>query len=375
MQLKISRSDLLKSLSHIQGVVERRNTIPILSNVKLEANDNSLGFTATDMDLAISETQSAEISTPGNITVPAHTFYDIARKLPEDAEVNINYAGDNESSLKITAGNCNFSLPVIPANDFPIIEAGDITHSFEIARGDLIKLFDKSKFAISTEETRYYLNGIFLHDATQNGNNVLRAVATDGHRLARIDVPLPEGGKDIPKIIIPRKAIHEIKKVLDEAENVEKVKLSISATKIQVEIAGSIIVSKLIDGNFPDYERVIPTNNNNVLKTKVTPLKTAIDRVSTISSDKGRAVKLTLGDNKLVLSADNIDIGFAQEEVTVDYSAAKVETGFNSKYLLELTNVLEGDTAEFHFADSSSPTLVQDNSDSSALFVIMPMRI
>ncbi len=377
MHFKIDRNLLLKSLSHIQGVVERRNTIPILSNVKIEAENAKLQFTATDMDVAVTDNIEAEILNAGSITVPAHTFHDIVKKLPDGVNIDCIYDQENSTkTLQINAAQCNFTLPIIEANDFPVIETGEITHKFTIKKNDFLKLLDKSKFAISTEETRYYLNGIFLHDTINNNNkSVLRAVATDGHRLARVEVDLPDGANDMPKIIIPRKTILEIKKFLDENTENKEVKIYISATKIKFEFANITLISKLIDGNFPDYERVIPTNNNLILKTAVKPLTTAIDRVSTISSEKGKAVKLTLGDNKLILSADNIEVGYAKEELNVDYSHALIETGFNSKYLIELTSVLDGDTAEFHFSDGSSPTLVQDSSDLSSLFVIMPMRI
>lgn len=376
MHFKIDRNLLLKSLSHIQGVVERRNTIPILSNVKIEAENAKLQFTATDMDVAVTDNIEAKILKTGSITVPAHTFHDIVKKLPDEVTIDCIYDQENSNKiLQIAAAQCNFTLPVIEANDFPIIETGEITHQFTIQKNNFLKLLDKSKFAISTEETRYYLNGIFLHDTVNNSKNVLRAVATDGHRLARVEVDLPEGAKDMPKIIIPRKTILEIKKFLDENIENKEVKIYISASKIKFEFANITLISKLIDGNFPDYERVIPTNNNHILKTEVKPLTTAIDRVSTISSEKGKAVKLTLGDNKLILSADNIEVGYAKEEINVDYSHALIETGFNSKYLIELTSVLDGETAEFHFSDGSSPTLVQDSSDLSSLFVIMPMRI
>jgi len=374
MQFKINKNTLIKSLSHIQGVVERRNTIPILSNVKITTAENSVELTATDMDLALTETLEAEIIKQGSITVPAHTFHDIIKKLPDSSEISITYDEDQDKKLQIIADKCDFSLPVIPANDFPAIESGEVTHSFQINKKDLLKLFDKSKFAISTEETRYYLNGIYLHDTVHNDKDVLRAVATDGHRLARIDVALPEGAKGIPAIIIPRKTILEVKKVLDEAEDNE-IKISISGTKIKIECNNSILLSKLIDGSFPDYERVIPLENNLVLKTEVRPFTDAIDRVSTISLDKGRAVKLTLGGNKLLLSANSAESGYAQEEIPVNYDSNKIETGFNSRYIMELTSVLEGDTMELFFADSSSPTLVQDTEDNSSLFVIMPIRM
>ena len=377
MHFKIDRNSLLKSLSHIQGVVERRNTIPILSNVKINAKNSNLEFTATDMDVAVTDNIPAEILSDGTITVPAHTFHDIVKKLPDGSSIDCSYDESNSTSktLKIKSAKCNFTLPVIESNDFPVIETGDITHKFSVNKKDFLKLVDKTKFAISTEETRYYLNGIYLHDTNNNGKNVLRAVATDGHRLARVEVDLPEGAKDMPKIIIPRKTILEIKKVLEEDNENNEITIHISTTKIKFEFANITLISKLIDGNFPDYERVIPNNNNLILKTEVKPLAIAIDRVSTISSDKGKSVKLTLGDNKLVLSADNVEVGFAKEELAVNYASDLIETGFNSKYLIELTSVLEGETAEFHFSDGASPTLVQDSSDSSSLFVIMPMRI
>lgn len=374
MQFKIDRSILIKSLSHIQGVVERRNTIPILSNVKMTAGNNTVELTATDMDLALTENIAAEVSKKGSITVPAHTFHDIIKKLPESSNISIVYDDSTDKQLQIIAENCDFSLPVIPADDFPVIESGDVTHSFKINRDDLLKLFDKAKFAISTEETRYYLNGIYLHDFDNGKDHTLRAVATDGHRLARIDVPLPEGAKGMPAIIVPRKTILEVKKVLEESDD-DTVLVSISNTKIKIETNNSTLLSKLIDGNFPDYERVIPSGNTLVLRTMVKPFTDAIDRVSTISLDKGRAVKLALGDNKLLLSANSTESGHAQEEITVNYDHSKIETGFNSRYIMELTSVLEGDTMELFFSDSSSPTLVQDVNDSASLFVIMPIRI
>lgn len=377
MQFEIDRNILLKSLSHIQGIVERRNTIPILSNVKIEAKANIITLTATDMDVSLSETINTDIQKEGVITVPAHTFHDIVRKLADNAKILCEFAitENDQNVLKISSKNCNFTLPVIDAGDFPEIEAENITSNFKISKRDLLKLLDKAKFAISTEETRYYLNGIYLHDTEHNGKNVLRAVATDGHRLARIEVDLPEGAKDIPNIIIPRKTILEIKKIIDEENEQSEANIFISSSKIKIEYENSTLISKLIDGNFPDYSRVIPSNNNLILKTKVKPLTTAIDRVSTISSDKGKGIKLSLNKNKLTLSSDNQETGYAQEELNVEYNENEIETGFNSKYLLELTSVIDGEMAEFHFASSSAPTIVKDASDPSLLYVIMPMRI
>jgi DNA polymerase-3 subunit beta len=374
MQLSIDRNTLLKSLTHIQGVVERRNTIPILSNVKLEAKANKLSLTATDMDLAISEDITADVQTEGTTTVPAHTLHDIIRKLQEGEKIEISLKNEK---LLIKAKACKFSLPCLSAEQFPTISADDSSHNFNITIADLLKLIDKAKFAISTEETRYYLNGIFLHHAkNQDEKDVLRAVATDGHRLARVEVALPEGAKDIPSVIIPRKAIMEIKKILDEEDKTKTVTVALSDTKIKITGSSVVLVSKLIDGTFPDYEKVIPSANNIIMGTKVKPLCAAIDRVSTIASDKTRGVKILLSNNKLTLSANNVDIGDAQEELDVKFDAANdIETGFNSKYLLEMASVLEGEDAEFFFSDSMSPTIVKDSADLSSLYVIMPMRI
>ena len=373
MQFKIDKNIFIKSLSHIQGVVERRNTVPILSNVKITASDNNVELTATDMNISLTENLEAEVSESGCITVPAHTFCDIIRKFPDSSIITISYQETEGGKLEITSNKCDFSLPVIAANNFPIIESGDITHSFTISRVNLLKLFDKAKFAISTEETRYYLNGIFLHDTiNEDSEEVLRAVATDGHRLARIEVDLPEGAKDMPKIIIPRKTIFEAKKILDESDKTD-VTISISDNKIKIEHDNSVLLSKLIDGSFPDYEKVIPTGNSHILKTEIKSFTDAIDRVSII--DKGRSIKLIVDNDKLLLSANNVESGRSQEELEVSYKGNRIESGFNSRYVMELTSVLEGNTMELCFSTGSAPTLVKDNTDADSLFVIMPIRM
>lgn len=379
MKASISKEVLQKCLSHLQGVVERRNTIPILANVKIstsDLDDHNLVFSATDMDLAIQEVIPANVTTCGELTVPAHTLHDIVRKLPSGSEITFEYSEtDTNNRLKISAANCDFTLPVISATEFPEINITDVSHKFTLGKDDLCKLVNKSRFAISTEETRYYLNGIYLHQAVSDNVDMLRVVATDGHRLAQIQVPLPEGASDLPSVIIPRKTILEIKKVLEEQEEGTTVDIELTKSKVKFSFNNVSLVSKLIDGSYPNYERVIPKTNNLQLDINVKSFSEAIDRVATISSDKSRAIKFSLEENKLNISANNIDTGFAQENLDVDYKSKKIETGFNAKYLLEMISVLEGENVKLLFADGSSPTLIQDLSDDESLYVIMPMRM
>ena len=371
MKLTIERSALLKALAHVQSVVERRNTIPILANVMIDAQEATLALTATDMDLTINEQVAADIQQPGKATAPAHTLYDIARKLPEGTQVDIETDAES-NQLVIRAGRSRFALGSLPTEDFPVLSGGDLPVRFSMGAADLRSLIDRTRFAISTEETRYYLNGIYLH-VTGDDPPVMRAVATDGHRLARVEVALPEGAAQLPGVIIPRKAINEVRKLIDEvADNVE---IALSETRIQFSLDQITLTSKLIDGTFPDYERVIPTNNNKIMKVPCGLFASAVDRVATISTEKSRAVKLAVSDSSLVLTANSPDAGSAREELEVDYRDDAIEIGFNARYLLDITQQVEGDEVEVALADPASPTLVRDADDASALYVLMPMRV
>ncbi|GAB5468885.1 MAG: DNA polymerase III subunit beta [Rhodospirillales bacterium] len=372
MKLTIDRAVLLKALAHVQSVVERRNTIPILSNVLLDAGPAGLAMTATDMDLTIVETTPAEIATEGAVTAPAHTLYDIVRKLPEGADVSLTADGEQQQ-LVLTAGRSRFALSTLPRDDFPASSAGDLPHSFTLQVEALKNLIDRTRFAISTEETRYYLNGIYLHDTSVDSVALLRAVATDGHRLARFEIPLPEGGEAMPGIIVPRKAVTELRKLLEEAEGT--VEVALSETRIRFTVEGTLLTSKLIDGTFPDYERVIPSGNDRMMDVDCKSFRASVDRVSTISSEKSRAVKLELTDAQLRLSANAPDAGSAQEELEVDYAGPAMDIGFNSRYLMEVAQQISGDLMSFALADSASPAVVQDPQDPAALYVLMPMRV
>lgn len=367
--LVVERSTLLKALGHIQSVVERRNTIPILGNVKIEAKNNVLSLTATDMDISATESIPADIQTEGAITVPAHTLYDIVRKLPDGSQIQLSCNEKTGFKLSIVSGACEFSLSCLPVEDFPLIDRGEMTHQFSLSKEQLIQLLDKTKFAISTEETRYYLNGIFLHEK----EGKLVAVATDGHRLATMRFDAPEGTAGMPGVIIPRKTVAEIRKLVDVAES--DVKVSLSDTKISFEFGEADVISKIIDGTFPEYEKVIPSGNDKEMVVSTEALVESVDRVATIASDKTRAIKLSLSNNKLTLSASNEDAGSAQEDIEVVYEGESFDIGFNSRYLLEMLSGFEGETATFSLAGGSAPALVKDSKQEGALYVIMPMRI
>jgi len=374
MKATIERAAFFKSLNHVQSVVERRNTIPILSNILIQAKGSVLSLTATDLDIEIIETAEASIMQESAFTVSAHTLFDIVRKLPEGAQIQLDYSDEN-ARLTLSAGRSRFQLPCLPAQDFPELTVEDLATQFDVASQDLVRLIDQTKFAISTEETRYYLNGIYLHAETGGDAPLLRAVATDGHRLARVQVPLPSGAADMPGVIVPRKAVLEVRRLLDDMQG--NVHVSVSEAKIRFDVDGIVLTSKLIDGTFPDYSRVIPVDNDKVLTVEGRDLSQAVDRVATISTEKSRAIKLSLDDGRMSLAVNNPESGSASEELSVDYSSSAMEIGFNSKYLLDILGQIDGSVANFIFADASSPTIISDAEDTEghALFVLMPMRV
>ena len=372
MKITLERAALLRALGHVHRVVERRTTIPILSNVLIQATGGTLRLKATDLDLEVIEHLPADIGQAGGTTLPAHTLYDIVRKLPDGAQVSLQTSGET-GQLELRSGRSRFTLQSLPESDFPDLGAGEATHRFTLAASDLKRLIEKTQFAISNEETRYYLNGIFMHTTEVDGHVMLRAVATDGHRLARIEIPAPAGSTGMPGIIVPRKAVSEILKLVEDGG--PEVAVELSATKIRLTLGEVVLTSKLIDGTFPDYGRVIPANNDKLLMVDRAPFAAAVDRVSTISSERGRAVKLAVADGKLTLSVTNPDSGSAVEELEVDYEAAAIDIGFNARYLLDITAQLDSDVALFKLADPGSPTLILDRDGAAALYVLMPMRV
>lgn len=371
MKFTIERSALLKTLNHVHSVVERRNTIPILSNVLIEASKDGVALTATDLDLAIIETAKATVIDEGATTVPAQTLFDIVRKLPDGAEVEI--AEEEAGRLSIKAGRSRFTLASLPREDFPEMSEGDMPHRFTLTSEEVKRLIDKARFAISTEETRYYLNGVYMHVADGEDGPRLRVVATDGHRLAQVEQDVPDGAAGMPGVIVPRKTVGEVRKLIDEIEG--NIQIALSDTKVRFSFGDAILTSKLIDGTFPDYSRVIPEGNDKVLELDCSVFAEAVDRVSTISSDKTRSVKLALEKDRIVLSVNSPDSGTATEEVAATYGSDTFEIGFNSRYLLDVLAQIESETVQAYLADPSSPTVVRDLMDEGALYVLMPMRV
>ncbi len=372
MKINVERGALLKALGHVQSVVERRNTIPILSNVLIQAAKGKLTLTATDLDIEIVESLPSDVLRNGAATAPAHMLYDIVRKMPDGAQVQAELLTGDSGRLAVSAGSIRFELACLPQEDFPQVSAGALPHKFRLDASDLMALVDKTRFAISTEETRFYLNGIYVHVA-EDKDKTLRAVATDGHRLARYDLELPDGAAGMPGIIVPRKTVAELRRLLEDSEGA--IEIGLSDTKIQFTFSDVQLTSKLIDGSFPEYQRVIPTNNDKVLMLDAKEFSHAVDRVSTISADKTRAVKLNINKDSVTLSVVNPESGTATEDLGANYSAEAIEIGFNARYLLDITGQVEGKEVRFLLADSGSPTLIEDTDDARTLYVLMPMRV
>lgn len=372
MKISIERAALLKAVSQAQSVVERRNTIPILANVLIEAEGSDVTFRATDLDIEVVDRTAAQVERAGATTVAATTLHEIVRKLPDGALVTLT-ADNATGRLTVEAGRSNFSLATLPKEDFPVMATSEYESNFSAPAPVLRRLFDKSKFAISTEETRYYLNGVYMHVADADGGRVLRCVATDGHRLARIDAELPEGSADMPGVIVPRKTVGELRKLLDDDEL--KIAVSVSETKVRFATPDITLTSKVIDGTFPDYSRVIPQGNSRKLEVDAADFAKAVDRVATVSSERSRAVKLQLDEDRLVLSVNAPDSGAAEEELAVAYGDERLEIGFNAKYLLEIASQVDRENAVFMFNSSGDPTLMREGNDQTAVYVVMPMRV
>ena len=372
MKFSIERATLLKALAQAQSVVERRNTIPILANVLIEADGAQVSLRATDLDIEVVDKAPAMVERAGSTTVSAVMLHEIVRKLPDGALVSLT--GDAATGrLTIAAGRSTFSLATLPREDFPVMASSDYATNFTANAKVLRRLFDKAKFAISTEETRYYLNGVYMHVAKNADGPTLRCVATDGHRLAQIDAPLPDGAAGMPGVIVPRKTVGELRKLLDDDE--AQIAVSVSETKVRFATPAIQLTSKVIDGTFPDYTRVIPTGNTRRLEVDAAEFAKAVDRVATVSSERSRAVKLSLDEDRLILSVNAPDSGAAEEELAVAYGDEHLEIGFNAKYLLEIAGQVDRENAVFLFNSSGDPTLMREGNDMSAIYVVMPMRV
>lgn len=371
MKLTVERATLLAAITRAARIIEKRNTIPVLGNVLLTAEAGRLTLRATDLDLDLVSGIAADVHGAGSATVPGHMLADIVRKLPDGCQIALEQVADGRMVVK--AGRSLFRLSTIPAEDFPNITTGDLAHTFTLPAKDLKGLIDRTTFAISTEETRYYLNGIFLHMAAE----ALRGVATDGHRLAQVSLADGTGAAAMPGVIMPRKTVGEVARLLGDMDG--PVTVSLSEQKIRFTFGGGALTltSKLIDGTFPDYTRVVPTACPLTVIAEKDDLAAAIDRVMTVASDRGRAVKCALAGRTMTLSATSAETGGeAVEEIEVDTDpGTEVTIGFNGRYLTDILGQVAGDTVRLRLTDAGSPALIEDVASSRALFVLMPMRV
>ena len=378
MKVILERAALLKCLGHVQSVVEKKTTMPILSNVLIEAVvEGDFTLSVTDTELTVVERISADVHHPGKITVSAHMLHDIVRKMPDGAQVEIDDTHeipDQHERVRIQAGRSHFMLSTLPAEDFPLPGDEELPTQFSLSGAQLRFLIDQTRFAIATEETRYYLNGIYLHSSQEGEAAKLRAVATDGHRLAQVQIPLPEEAAHMPGVIIHRKTVTELQRLLEESD--DPVKIALSENRITFQFASLTFTSRLIDGTFPDYERVIPTGNDKIMQVDCLEFSKAVDRVVTIVTERNRPVKLALSEGLLTLSASSPDSGSATEEMPIIYTAEAMEIGFNSNYLRDIAEQIKSGEAEFIMADANSPVMVRDLADPiRTLYVLMPLRV
>lgn len=373
MKLTIERGLLLKALSHIQNIVERRQTIPVLSNVLLETNGDEVSLRATDNEIQIIEKLPASVEVQGAVTIPAHKLYDIVKKLADGSQIQLA-AVDETNQISLVSGRAKFSLASLPAADFPGLTMEDLPHSFQIAAKDLLDLINKTGFAVSMEETRYNLQGIYMHEKTGEDATAskLMAVATDGHRLACAGAPLPEGAKGMPDVIIPRKTIGELAKLLTETE--DAVTIDLSANHISFKLGDVVLSSRLIDGTYPEYEGVIPVNNEKKLQADTKTLIDVIERVAVVS-EKSRGIKFVLGPGLIQLFATSVDEGSAEDEMDAVYDDEAIEIGFNSRYLLDILAQMKSTSVQMYLKDNISQVMLKDEADDNALYVLMPMRL
>ena len=369
MDFKLSREAFLKALNHVSSIVDSRSTIPILSNIYIKCEDNQVEIRSTDMDISIREFVSVDSSKNGEATVNSRILTDIIRKTKKNTIIKLKTDG---ARLIINSENSVFELNALSADEFPKFIQLDQSNSFNLSVDQIKRIFNKTKFAISSEETRYYLNGIYLHTVASDDKNTLKAVSTDGHRLAKTETIL-NSQSEIKGIILPRKFILQLDKMLNDFEG--SIKIACTDTQVSFETENFIIISKLIDGTFPDYEKVIPVSNDKLLEIESELFFNAVDRVSTVNQDKTPTVKLAFDSNSVKIMATSTDSNKGDEEVIANYSSSALEILFNSRYILDLRDVIESTNINLELLNQSSPVIVKDPKDEASIYILMPMRV
>ena len=371
MKFKIIRANFFKTLTHLQGIVDKKNSLPILSNILIEAKNNELIMSSTDMDISIIEKINCNVLEDGATTINSQILYDIVRKIDDNSEIEI--ISNDGKLLTLRSDGSRFSLACLPKEDFPIIDKDNSGINIKINSKIIYKLIDKTKFAISNEETRYFLNGLYFNITKEENKNIVTLVGTDGHRLAKFSHYIDDNIDQVSGVIIPKKTIYELSKLLSESD--QSVLISISSNKVVFIIGNIIFISKLIDGSFPDYKRVIPKDNSNILKINRELLLSAVDRVSTIANEKSPVIKFKLLKNVLNLNTINNESSTASEDIKINYNGDDIEIGFNSKYIMDIVNNLDDEEITINLKDNTSPIVALENSNSNLVYVLMPMRV
>tara|TARA_B100001750_G_scaffold243374_1_gene258480 strand:- start:162 stop:1259 length:1098 start_codon:yes stop_codon:yes gene_type:complete len=365
MKLTASREGLLTLLQAVIGVVERRQTMPILANVLVVAKDNQIAITATDLEVELVGTAEVNVEEPGEITVPARKLLDICRALPDDCQVSIQQRGQK---LLVSANRSRFSLMTLPADEFPVVEDMTTTQAVALSQEALGLLLDKTHFSMAQQDVRYYLNGVLIE--TKGG--LVRAVATDGHRLALCEVELEDRNTPEQQVIVPRKGVLELQRLLHGDGDVT---IELGDNHLRVELSGIRFTSKLIDGRFPEYERVIPTDTDNSFLADRVTLRGALQRTAILSNEKYRGIRLIIANGGLTLQAHNPEQEEAEEQVEVDYNGDEIEIGFNVNYLLDALAAIESEQINFCVLDSNSSCLLREPGKDNCKYVVMPMRL
>lgn len=365
MKLVAAREALLKPLQAVMGVVERRQTMPILANVLLVAKDGDLSMTATDLEVELVANTQVEVTTAGEVTVPGRKLLDICRALPDNAEISMSVSGDK---LAVRSGRSKFSLTTLPAAEFPTVDDIGAEAAIDVPQDTLSKLLDKTHFAMAQQDVRYYLNGLLI----ETGTNYLRAVATDGHRLALCQAAMTESKLPEQQVIVPRKGVLELQRLLTGEGNVT---VELGANHVRIQLDGNRLTSKLIDGRFPEYERVIPQDTENELRADRQALRAALQRTAILSNEKYRGIRLIIRDNGVLLQAHNPEQEEAEEELEVVYSGENIEIGFNVNYLLDALGAIEADEVSISVVDGNSSCLLREPDKDDCKYVVMPMRL
>tara|TARA_B100001996_G_scaffold338014_1_gene290239 strand:- start:1989 stop:3104 length:1116 start_codon:yes stop_codon:yes gene_type:complete len=371
MQFSVKRDVLLKSLNLVQGVIEKKNTLPILSNVLLELKNNKLIVVATDLDLIFyDEINEIKIEKEGSTTTSATILYDILRKISTNSDISFDLKNDNKLNLK--TDNSDFNLLCLPTDNFPNFSDDFKDNEIVLNKSKLLSLLNKTKISISNDDTRHYLNGVFFHLNKFQNKSYLTGVATDGHRLSSSSIEI-EKDINLNSLILPKKTVFQLCTLLQETE--EKVIIQMSTTKIQFKIGKSKLISKVIDGKFPDYRKVVPTNNDKILNVSSKDFINSIERVTTVSLDRKEGVKLVINKNNIKLSVNSANSGEGNETIEAEYGSDDLTISFNSKYLIDIASIIEDKNLKINLKDSVSPVLIQDKSDKNSYYVIMPMKI